>query len=175
MWQPRRLTKLWPSTACYRDSFTYSFLGNVWTCPPSCSSFNLELLRLFWQQAPSFTGKRGVIWINDLFLSEQNSTCIRVFKGGGRCCYAQPLLTCSKLKRTIPGQIQLFSPQRSVPFGLIDCKVAQILVILCQVIGHTKRDRAYFLVTRFYELYSKCILFSRDYYRSNWFWHLNEI
>jgi hypothetical protein len=26
MWEPRRLTTLWASTACYRDSFTFSFL-----------------------------------------------------------------------------------------------------------------------------------------------------
>jgi hypothetical protein len=26
MWEPRRLTTLWTSTACYRDSFTF-FLG----------------------------------------------------------------------------------------------------------------------------------------------------
>jgi hypothetical protein len=25
MWEPRRLTTLWASTACYRDSFTSSF------------------------------------------------------------------------------------------------------------------------------------------------------
>jgi hypothetical protein len=25
MWEPRRLTTLWASTACYRDSFTFSF------------------------------------------------------------------------------------------------------------------------------------------------------
>jgi hypothetical protein len=26
MWEPRRLTTLWASTACYRDSFTFFFL-----------------------------------------------------------------------------------------------------------------------------------------------------
>jgi hypothetical protein len=25
MWEPRRLTTLWDSTACYRDSFTFIF------------------------------------------------------------------------------------------------------------------------------------------------------
>jgi hypothetical protein len=25
MWEPRRLTTLWASTACYRDSFTFTF------------------------------------------------------------------------------------------------------------------------------------------------------
>jgi hypothetical protein len=25
MWEPRRLTNLWASTACYRDSFTFFF------------------------------------------------------------------------------------------------------------------------------------------------------
>jgi hypothetical protein len=25
MWDPRRLTTLWASTACYRDSFTFTF------------------------------------------------------------------------------------------------------------------------------------------------------
>jgi hypothetical protein len=27
MWKPRRLTTLWVSTACYRDSFTFTFTG----------------------------------------------------------------------------------------------------------------------------------------------------
>jgi hypothetical protein len=26
MWEPRRLTTLWASTACHRDSFTFTFL-----------------------------------------------------------------------------------------------------------------------------------------------------
>jgi hypothetical protein len=26
MWEPRRLTTLWPFTACYRDSFTFFYL-----------------------------------------------------------------------------------------------------------------------------------------------------
>jgi hypothetical protein len=26
MWEPRRLTTLWASTACYRDSFTFTFV-----------------------------------------------------------------------------------------------------------------------------------------------------
>jgi hypothetical protein len=29
MWEPRRLTTLWASTACYRDSFTY-ICGHEW-------------------------------------------------------------------------------------------------------------------------------------------------
>jgi hypothetical protein len=29
MWEPRRLTTLWASTACYRDSFTFFPLYNV--------------------------------------------------------------------------------------------------------------------------------------------------
>jgi hypothetical protein len=29
MWEPRRLTTLWASTACYRDSFTYAALINA--------------------------------------------------------------------------------------------------------------------------------------------------
>jgi hypothetical protein len=29
MWEPRRLTTLWASTACYRDSFTYNFACNT--------------------------------------------------------------------------------------------------------------------------------------------------
>jgi hypothetical protein len=29
MWEPRRLTTLWASTACYRDSFTFTFIY-VW-------------------------------------------------------------------------------------------------------------------------------------------------
>jgi hypothetical protein len=28
MWEPRRLTTLWASTACYRDSFTF-FMGSM--------------------------------------------------------------------------------------------------------------------------------------------------
>jgi hypothetical protein len=31
MWDPRRLTTLWASTACYRDSFTFFFLS-LTTC-----------------------------------------------------------------------------------------------------------------------------------------------
>jgi hypothetical protein len=27
MWEPRRLTTLWASTACYRDSFTFTTLS----------------------------------------------------------------------------------------------------------------------------------------------------
>jgi hypothetical protein len=27
MWEPRLLTTLWASTACYRDSFTFTFIG----------------------------------------------------------------------------------------------------------------------------------------------------
>jgi hypothetical protein len=27
IWEPRRLTNLWPSTACYRDSFTLTFFS----------------------------------------------------------------------------------------------------------------------------------------------------
>jgi hypothetical protein len=27
MWEPRRLTTLWASAACYRDSFTFYFLS----------------------------------------------------------------------------------------------------------------------------------------------------
>jgi hypothetical protein len=32
MWKPRRLTTLWASTACYRDSFTFFYLkiGFLW-------------------------------------------------------------------------------------------------------------------------------------------------
>jgi hypothetical protein len=26
MWDPRRLTALWSSTACYRDNFTFNFI-----------------------------------------------------------------------------------------------------------------------------------------------------
>jgi hypothetical protein len=29
MWNPRRLTTLWASTACYMDSITFLYLGNV--------------------------------------------------------------------------------------------------------------------------------------------------
>jgi hypothetical protein len=36
MWEPQRLTALWASTACYRDSFTFFSLF-----PYSVSSFNL--------------------------------------------------------------------------------------------------------------------------------------
>jgi hypothetical protein len=32
MWDPRRLTTLWASTACYRDSFTYCYVGMYFTC-----------------------------------------------------------------------------------------------------------------------------------------------
>jgi hypothetical protein len=28
MWEPRRLTILWPSTACYRDSFTFLYIAD---------------------------------------------------------------------------------------------------------------------------------------------------
>jgi hypothetical protein len=30
MWEPRRLTTLWASTACYRDSFTFYLISNKW-------------------------------------------------------------------------------------------------------------------------------------------------
>jgi hypothetical protein len=33
MWEPRRLTTLWTSTACYRDSFTFSFYHVMGTTP----------------------------------------------------------------------------------------------------------------------------------------------
>jgi hypothetical protein len=34
MWEPRRLTTLWVSTACYEDSFTFtlSYITNVFIC-----------------------------------------------------------------------------------------------------------------------------------------------
>jgi hypothetical protein len=37
MWEPRRLTTLWASTACYRDSFTFFYLTDfvlkrAWIC-----------------------------------------------------------------------------------------------------------------------------------------------
>jgi hypothetical protein len=35
MWEPRRLTTLWPFTACYRDSFTFLH-ANI------CTSSHLE-------------------------------------------------------------------------------------------------------------------------------------
>jgi hypothetical protein len=36
MWEPRRLTNLWSSTACYRDSFTFFFL------PSTCKGYGLD-------------------------------------------------------------------------------------------------------------------------------------
>jgi hypothetical protein len=30
MWKPRHLTALWASTACYRDSFTFSYLVTIY-------------------------------------------------------------------------------------------------------------------------------------------------
>jgi hypothetical protein len=32
MWEPRRLTTLWAFTACYRDSFAFTFNPNWWMC-----------------------------------------------------------------------------------------------------------------------------------------------
>jgi hypothetical protein len=29
MWEPRRLATLWASTACYKDTFTFTFLAAV--------------------------------------------------------------------------------------------------------------------------------------------------
>jgi hypothetical protein len=46
MWEPRRLTTLWASTACYSDSFIHKFAGkqNIWTdtrIPPLLWAFPL--------------------------------------------------------------------------------------------------------------------------------------
>jgi hypothetical protein len=30
MWEPRRLTTLWASTACYRDSFTFTLIWDLY-------------------------------------------------------------------------------------------------------------------------------------------------
>jgi hypothetical protein len=39
MWEPRHLTTLWASTACYRDSFTFYYLTLIFTKPHEfCSS-----------------------------------------------------------------------------------------------------------------------------------------
>jgi hypothetical protein len=34
MWEPRRLTTLWASTACYRDSFSWKWLAVYWQFLP---------------------------------------------------------------------------------------------------------------------------------------------
>jgi hypothetical protein len=40
MWEPRRLTTLWASRACYRDSFTPFFNFNVVPCTPRSSTWS---------------------------------------------------------------------------------------------------------------------------------------
>jgi hypothetical protein len=46
MWEPRRLTTLWASTACYWDSFTFLFFMYVFynTCSPIYIQLLTELI-----------------------------------------------------------------------------------------------------------------------------------
>jgi hypothetical protein len=62
------------------------------------------------QLAPIFTGTSGIVLLSGLFFTEQNNTCICALR-------AQPLVTCSNLQRTIPGNNRLFTSQRFAMFG----------------------------------------------------------
>jgi hypothetical protein len=43
MWESRRLTTIWASTACYRDSFTINFLRDINKIPYSATIITISL------------------------------------------------------------------------------------------------------------------------------------
>jgi hypothetical protein len=86
MWEPRRLTNLWNSTACYRDSFTSFFftLDNMrrQTCPyRRFVIYNLLIYGLFNDaiSSPAEFGKSELPWHCDKYTSLLNWQ--HIFKG----------------------------------------------------------------------------------------------
>jgi hypothetical protein len=82
MWEPRRLTTLWASTACYRDSFT--FLPVFWTYAVSylrvtgvlCAKYSAEIKNA-WRYT-STSSYNFIVWC--LIKHRDNFTFIHVIR-----------------------------------------------------------------------------------------------
>jgi hypothetical protein len=90
MWEPRRLTSLRASTACYRDSFTFLYLFTVYTCKHRNSYYNLVICYLValrsWELLRYFGHGRRAVHIGSHQL--MNTTLIFMIRLGD--CYRIP-------------------------------------------------------------------------------------
>jgi hypothetical protein len=77
MWEPRRLTNLWASTACYKDSFTFTFLATISLTSKASPDIDLTLKsdREIWGFTKNTVFYRRVVW-TDAGVSEENVASI---------------------------------------------------------------------------------------------------
>jgi hypothetical protein len=106
MWEPRRLTTVWATTDCYRDSFTVFFLPLVWLVYYLVSLFS-PLLSFF---RSSIFPLHYLLFLLILSSSEFLSTFIRV-------CLVL-LLTLTQNMKGLVSCFHTSSPQVSSQFGL---------------------------------------------------------